>query len=126
MRRLFLILAVLGLSGCYEDPVQVIVDNQCVDSWISIRDGSGDVRVTRLEYSGVPVHVGLDRYGSGNVLLHISARRLSNNAPMGAASESFWVSVGRNGVTQPTRYYSWIVMSLSTSDPNGGCRFSRR
>lgn len=124
MRRLFLVLATLCLVGCHEDPIQVIVDNQCVDSWVSIRDGSGDVRVARLEYGSVPVHVGLDRYGSGNVLLHISARRLSNNAPMGAASESFYVSVN-NGVTQPTQYYSWIVMGLNTTDPNGGCRFQR-
>ena len=111
MRRLFLILAVLGLSGCVSEKVSIY--NRCAGSYLRITDVNSHVLVSRLEYGG---RAGLELHGasgeSNQIIVNADGFRVSDNRPPGATSKTF--SQSGRGTTAPES--AWNITHLP-----GGC-----
>lgn len=111
MRRLFLVLATLGLVGCASEKVSVY--NGCAGSYLRLSDGSGHVLVSRLEYGG---RAALELHGASGeynqILVNADGFRVSDNRPLGATSRTF--SQSGSGITAPES--AWNIEWLP-----GGC-----
>jgi len=111
MRRIFLIIATLGLVGCASERVSIY--NGCPGSWGRVTDGRSHVLVARLEYGA---RVSVDLHGvSGEynqILINVDGFRVGDNRPLGAVSRTF--SQSGRGVTTPES-------ALNINSFPGGC-----
>ena len=121
MRKQLIVLAfvVVALSGCSARPF--VIYNGCKGSWVRVRDGRGDILVSRLDY-GNETPVDLRKAYPGRLVELLAVGfSLRDGRPLGSASTSVYVPDYGGPITGPSQLQPWEISYLYTTDQKGGC-----